>query len=106
MKCPHCGHLATSADRVCFICKKYIGNVRQSDRIGGETNYARLLPIIMMAAGTPMVLMVYNKYVPGASRLTMYDLDRIFLTIGIAAVLGSLGWIVGRLLGDGTTTRI
>ena len=106
MKCPHCGQLAIKADRVCFVCKKYIGNVRQTERIGGETNYARLFPLVFAIAGTPMLLMVYAKYVPSAARVSMYDPERIMLAIGVGTVLTALGWVVGRLLGDGTTVRI
>ena len=106
MKCPHCGHLATKSDRVCYICKHYIGNVRQTERFGGETNYTRLFPLLFVLAGTPMILMVYMKYVPGAGRLSMYDPERMMLTAGIGAALAAVGWVLGRLLGDGTTVRI
>jgi hypothetical protein len=106
MKCPHCGHLATDTDRVCYTCKHYIGNVRMTEKIGGETNYARLFPLIFVLAGVPMILMVYQKYVPGANRLSVYDFERVCLILGLGFLLATAGWIVGRLLGDGTTVRI
>lgn len=106
MKCPHCGHLATDADKVCFSCKKYIGNVRATDKIGGEVNYARLFPLVFTVCGVPMFLMVYNKYVPGAARVPTFEPERLMLIAAVGFTLSAIGWVVGRLLGDGTTVRI
>ena len=106
MKCPQCGHLATDTDKVCFSCKKYIGNTRATEKIGGETNYMRLFPLLFAVVGVPMFLAVYTKYIPGAARVPTYDPERLMLAATVGAGLAAIGWVIGRLLGDGTTVRI
>jgi hypothetical protein len=106
MKCPYCGNLATDTDRVCYICKHYIGRSRQTERIGGETNYARLLPMVFLVIGVPAFLFVYQRYMPNAARIPTMSFERICLLAFAGLMLSAVGWVCGRLLGDGTTVRV
>lgn len=106
MKCPYCGSLATDKDRVCYTCKHYIGRVRQTERIGGETNYSRLLPMVFLLVGVPVFLFVYQRYVPGAARIPTMSIERISLLAFAGLMLSAVGWVFGRLIGDGTTVRV
>lgn len=106
MKCPYCHSLCAAADKVCFTCKKYIGNERASNRIGGDTNYTRLLPLIFVIAGVPAFHMALPKVWTRIARYDVYDSTRIWYSVLAGVVLLIVGYILGKLLGDGSTVRI
>jgi hypothetical protein len=106
MKCPHCQNLAADADKVCFSCKRYMGNERASDKIGGETDYSRLMPLIFVVIGVPLFHMTLPKYYVQLIRYDTYDWPRMIYSALAGGVFMTVGWIVGRLLGDGRTVRI
>jgi hypothetical protein len=106
MKCPHCQNLAADADKVCFTCKRYMGNERASETIGGDTDYSKLMPLIFLVIGVPLFHMTLPRYYVQMTRYDTYDWQRMIYSAMAGAVLMVLGWILGRLMGDGSTVRI
>jgi hypothetical protein len=106
MKCPNCQSLCSDADKVCYTCKRYIGNERASDTIGGDTNYARLLPLVFVVCGVPAFHMALPRVWSQVARHGVYDGTRIWYSVLAGLTLLVMGYVLGKLLGDGQTVRI